>query len=112
MVLSFVDHYFTLHVRLPYVHLHPVPHPQLKCTVQEATSTLPSHRHSPLQLQYLHSAEDDRPSAAPLYPLRLQRCLFSSVIVSHLTQYRSTTVEAEQVPLWSNLPCEVPNSLV
>ena len=110
MVLSFVDHYFTLHVRLPYVHLHPVPHPQLKCTVQEATSTLPSHRHSPLQLQYLHSAEGDRACAAPLYPVRLQFGLFvSSVSYIRLTQYRSTT--AVLVPLWPNLPRKVPTSL-
>jgi hypothetical protein len=50
MLLSFVDHYVMLHVRLRYVHLYTGPLPQSGCIVQEATPHFLVTATFPLQL--------------------------------------------------------------
>ena len=98
MVLSFVNQYFTLmyhcvmftcalygfHSRSA-LYRKPLPHFLVTATL-------------PLQLMYLHSAEDYRSGTTPLYHvgLKVRLCVFS-VIDIRLTQYRSTP--AVLVPL-------------
>jgi hypothetical protein len=66
MVLSFVCHYFMLHVGLRYVHSYTGPLPQSECIVQEDTSTFP--RHSYFALTAIVAVTVERISDRTLLP--------------------------------------------